>query len=466
MTKRGLIAMICIAMLGGLSAASAQVRPVVEVEEEVYEYVSANNGAGPLWSYGSTCIVRIGEDVYISGLETLPDYKPLNNVRWLLFKRAQDGWELLRDGGDTHEREPCPLVAFPGGPLFLSTNPNTSKPDEYDNEAHPQVLKFLGSPLTGQYEVLVPKWNTQIRFHGHTYRSFAADGRNREFILIYNTAYDKFYWTFYNNKGEWAAQGEVDFPWGAEYPKPQPIRVCYPNVALKDRAVYFCGVSDIMEPYPEWHEFKKKLTGREWDYDFRRLFFTWSDDITSGKFHDWVEIASRDKTAGHIFPGDLWVDPSGDVHVLWNETSTDWRMRDKFFPDVKITQALNYAVVRNGEVIARRTLGIGGEGQSSETPGRGRFHVTEDGRLFVLYYVSGSDAQGNKVSENRIVEIYPDHSLGEPVKVELQHPFTSFMTATWRAGCEPSHIIDVYGTCAGKPGGTLCYARIRLTEGQ
>jgi hypothetical protein len=36
--------------------------PVIEVEEEVYQYQPANNGAGPFWCSGSTCLVRIGEE--------------------------------------------------------------------------------------------------------------------------------------------------------------------------------------------------------------------------------------------------------------------------------------------------------------------------------------------------------------------------------------------------------------------
>jgi len=462
MTGKVLVIMISLAMFAAAGGA-APLNPVVEVEEDVYSYVGANNGAGPLWCSGSTCIVRIGEDVFISGLETLEDFQPLNNVRWLLFKHTAEGWELLRDGGDTHEREPCPLVAFPGGPLFLSVNPNSSKPDQYDSTAQPQVLEFSGDPTDAEYQTLLPKWNRAIDFHGHTYRSFAADGPNREFILLYNTAYDKTYWTFYNSEGEWAAQGEVDFPWGAEYPEPEPVRICYPNVALKDRAVYFCGVSDITEPYPEWRAYKKEITGRDWDYDFRRLFFTWTPDITTTPFAEWVEIASRDKTCGWVFPCDLWVDPAGDVHLLWRERSIDVRLREKFFPDEKLTRALNYAVVREGEVIARQTLAIGGEGESSEMPGQGRFQVTEDDRLFVFYYVSGKDAEGKGISENRVMEMLPDNTHSEPVKVALEHPFTSFMTATWRAGCARSKILDIYGNCTGK-GNTMCYARIRLGE--
>ena len=64
--------------------------------------------------------------------------------------------------------------------------------------------------------------------------------------------------------------------------------------------MHFCGVSDIVEPYPEWRAYKKQLTGKEWDYDFRRLFYTWTPDITREKFRHWVEVASRDKTCGWI----------------------------------------------------------------------------------------------------------------------------------------------------------------------
>ncbi|MBM3477260.1 MAG: hypothetical protein FJX75_28670, partial [Armatimonadetes bacterium] len=69
--------------LSATSIASAQaLQPRVEVEEDVYTYQGANNGSGPMWCHGSTCLVRIGERVFASGLETIPDAKPLNNVRW------------------------------------------------------------------------------------------------------------------------------------------------------------------------------------------------------------------------------------------------------------------------------------------------------------------------------------------------------------------------------------------------
>src|SRR6266850_3528296 len=76
----GLLLMTCTFMR--ISAAPATLpspalQPVVEIEEEVYKYTSANNGAGPLWCSGSSCLVRIGDRVFASGIETLENVKPL-----------------------------------------------------------------------------------------------------------------------------------------------------------------------------------------------------------------------------------------------------------------------------------------------------------------------------------------------------------------------------------------------------
>ena len=67
-----------------LPAAQPALNPVVEAEEIVFRYTPADNGSGPLWCFGSTCLVRAGERVFASGLETLKDCPPLNNCRWQL----------------------------------------------------------------------------------------------------------------------------------------------------------------------------------------------------------------------------------------------------------------------------------------------------------------------------------------------------------------------------------------------
>lgn len=456
--RTSLIVNLCLIL--ATVAATGAVRPVVEVEEDVYSYNSADNGAGPMWCHGSTCLVRIGEAVFAGGLETIADAKPLNNCRWMLFVRGDRGWEKTCFDESGRTREPCPLVGFPDGRLFLSSNP-TLDAEAYAGPARPEVLQFDASDPRAPARTLLPTWLGQPRFTEHSYRSFAADGPNHELILLQNVGYTHAEWSFLDRDGRWSAQGQLKWPWGAEYSKPQPIRVCYPNVALKDRAVHFCGVSDIIEPNETWGAFKKELTGREWDYDFRRLFYTWTPDITSEPFRPWVEIASREKTCGWVTPGDLWIAPNGDVHLLWTERALDERLREKFFPSVRQSHTLNYAVVRDGQVQSRRTLLAAEEGQSDERPGRGRFHVTPDHRLFVFFYVSGSDAGGKSVSENRLLEIGPDADVGPAVRVPLQKPFTDSFTATVRAGSPPSRTLELLGIRQGS-GNTISYARIRI----
>jgi len=56
---------------GATPAIAQSLAPTVELEEDVYSFEPANNGAGPMWCSGSTCLVRVVEDVFVSGLETL-----------------------------------------------------------------------------------------------------------------------------------------------------------------------------------------------------------------------------------------------------------------------------------------------------------------------------------------------------------------------------------------------------------
>ena len=456
------LAGVFLATAGVLQAAAASaLEPIVEIEEEVYRYEPANNGAGPLWCSGSTCLARIGEDVFASGLETLKEGKPLNNCRWLLFKRESTGWQLQQADPRDRTREPSPLAAFPDGRLFLSVNPTLTGTQAYGGPARPEILQFSAKNPKAAADAILPVWEGTPGFTEHSYRSFAADGPNRELILFQNVGDSHSEWTFRDRSGKWSAQGKLQWPDGKEYPKAEPVRVCYPDVALKNRAVYFCGVSDIIEPYPEWRVFKQKLTGQNWDYDFRRLFYTWTPDITHTHLSPWIEIASRDKTCGWISPGDLSVAPDGTVWLVWPERASDERQRAKVFPEARQSHSLNYAEIRDGKVTLRRTLVIQEEGKPGLIASAPRWHRTPDQRLLLVFYVQGTDGNRQGIAENRIMEIRPGGETGVPVKLPLKQPFTSYFTATPRAGSPESNTIEFLGQRAGSPS-AMSYARLRL----
>ena len=52
-----------------------------------------DNGAGPLWCYGAPLVVRQGERVFVSVMETGEGVPPLSNTRWRLFEREEKGLE-------------------------------------------------------------------------------------------------------------------------------------------------------------------------------------------------------------------------------------------------------------------------------------------------------------------------------------------------------------------------------------
>lgn len=453
----------------GALAAETPLRAVVEAEEIVYAFQPANNGAGPMWCHGSTCLVRVGDEVFASGLETIPEAKPLNNCRWTFWRRGADGWQLVRADAEGRTREPAPLVGFPkAGTVFLSANPTLNPPDKSGGgPAQPVLWEFDAGKPGREPRLARPAWATVPKppeFTEHSYRSFAADGPGRELILFHNIGYTHAEWSFRDRTGAWAAQGQLKWPWGAEYDKPEPIRVCYPNVALNRRAVHFVGVSDVIEPYEKWRQFKRELTGQQWDYDFRRLFYTWTPDVTRQPFRPWIEIASRDKTCGWISPGDLWAAPDGAVHIVWTERAIDERLRAKFFPEAKQRHELNYAVLRDGKVESRRTLIAADEGQPGLIASLPRFQITPDRQVFLFCHLQGTDEAGKPFTGNRLMQLRPDGSVVGAVNVPMAHPLTSYFTATPRGGSAPSRTLDLLGTRADTPN-TIAYARIRIEGG-
>jgi hypothetical protein len=250
------------------------------------------------------------------------------------------------------------------------------------------------------------------------------------------------HWCHLSAEGEVLGSGSIQFP----------IRSCYPQVALRDHAAHVMAITDIVEPIQEWKAFKREQTGREWDYVFRILYYTWTPDLTDQPFAEPLEIANVEKTGGHIGNQDLWVDPGGRAYVLYTEREVQSALlRDRFLPGRSVLNSLNLAIAQSGKVVDRHTLI---EGTEDRSPHHARFHSTPDGRLFAVVFTAGKEAR------NEVMQIYPEIQAEDTVTIPLQNPFTSFCVASVRAGNAPSSTLDLFGHCKGS--GTLSYAQVLI----
>lgn len=445
----GWITLCCmVATAGGVSA----VEPKVEVEEIVTRYAPADNGAGPMWCYGSTVIGRIGNHVFLSVIETGKDVPPLCNTRWQLWVRPDSGpWKLVQQEQDYRQREPCPIGVDPGGKIFLSVNPSTQPVGTKYGPCKPMVLVFDAIDPASPYESQEPVWAPGTRFTDHSYRGFSADGKTGELLLlnIHSESGDQFV-SYRNRQGQWQAKGSIHFP----------IRSCYPQVLLKDKAAYVLAIGDIVEPNEDWKKLKFEKTKSQWDYVFRRLFYTWTPDIETVPFAEPIEIDTVEQTAGHITNLDLAVDESGTVQVLYLRQPHHYDfIRDKYFPGEPMTVMLELLIVRNGKVVGKRTTAerTGSEGLR---PSYGRFHTDSKGKQWIV-------AAGwiRKVGKETFGNFLMDCDEQENATIQpivLTHPFGSFFTATTRGGTQPSDTIDLFGIADDNP--NLRYARIKLNR--
>jgi len=218
------------------------------------------------------------------------------------------------------------------------------------------------------------------------------------------------------------------------------------------------AIGDIVEPVEQWRKLKFEKLNREWDYVFRRLFYTWSDDIRSGSFQTPIEIDTVERTGGLIRNLDLYVDKAGRAHVLYLKQPHQYTfLRDKYFPDDPMTLQLEYVVLKDGKVLSRSTLAQG-PSESGLSPSFGRFHVDGAGRLYVIAAGTRNGKFGNFIGRIRSAQEEPEFN-----RLDLKHPFGNFFTNTPRGGSEPSDVIDVFGIADDNP--NLRYARIRIGAG-
>lgn len=462
---RALIAAVWLGLSGCQTLMATEDGFNVSVREStVYTTTDARNGAGPLWNFSSSNIARIGDTVWVSGLRTVPGLPPLNNTECTLWKQTGSAaWSQVATlPGLT--REPCPIGVLNGTRLVISTNPTLNPPGKPGGgPARPGLWEYDPARPDQPPVISEPQWRPGApvdKFTEHSYRSLAVDGARGEIFLMQNIGYTHAEWTFRNSQGQWSSQGKLDWPVKTIGGKDVRLRVCYTVALVHDRAVYLLGVSDVVEPNAEWRDYKRKLTGKEWDYVFRNLYYTWTPDITSVPFQPWLEVASREETAGRITPGDLWLAPDSVVHAVWEEAATDDRLRTKYFPDRPQKKSIGYAAIADGRMVVESQLSAGNPGHSSEVAHWPRIHALSDGNISVLVYVDGVGADGARISNNTILRIRNGHVV-ESVNIPIKNPLTQYVTSTPRAGGIFESGLDILGFMPGNLQ-TLLHAEIGI----
>ncbi len=433
-------------------SAKAGAQATVEIEEIVTSYVSANNGAGPLWCFGSTVIARDGEDVFLSSIETGKDIPPLSNCRWQLWHRGSQGWKLIQHEQEYRQREPCPIAVVPGGPVFLSVNPSTMPPGTKYGPCKPLVMRFDRKSLKDPPTIEEPAFAEGTYFTDHSYRGFGADAETGELLLLnVHNRNAKYFLSHRDPMGVWHERGTIGFP----------IRGAYPQVALRRGAAHVLAIGDIVEPNEEWRKLKKEKTGTDWDYVFRRLFYTYAPAIGKKPFSEPLEVETVDATGGAISNLDLFIDRAGNAHLLYLKMPyANPVLREKYFPKAENNVYLEYAILKDGRPVSRKTLAETCKDGSRLTPGYARFHVGGGEKLYVVAYGSMKNEAGETFSDNFLAAIPQGDEKPSFARLHMKHPLANYFTNTPRGGSKPGDLIDLHGTGADAP--NLRYARIRV----
>jgi len=378
-------------------------------------------------------------------METGADVPPLCNTRPRLYrKRGTEGWQLVWAPPAFREREPCPLVTLGQGRLFLSVNTSVMPPGTYYGKCKPALLEFSRNTLSTPKEH-TPPFPQTATFTDHSYRGIAADSQRDEILLLHIDAQtSEYHYALRKHDGSWDPPGVLAFP----------IRACYPQVVLLNRVAHVLAIGDIVEPVEEWRRYKREKTQREWDYVFRRLFYTWTPHVPTEPFRPPLEIDNVDATGGHITNLDLWLDKQGVAHLLYLRQQTTPLLRERYFPNLPLRTSMEYCTVKDGRLVRKQTLMEGGEGLNTPHPRYGRFHSPDGTRLLVVFAATEPDGTWF----NAVMPLLPQR--GEPTRIPLREPLTVFFTACERGGTKPSLLIDLLGIAQN--GTVLRYACVRI----
>ena len=182
----------------------------------------------------------------------------LNNCRWVLLERMDKSWVRVHRGRGPHPRTFSDGSAWAGRARHLC---------ESDGDARECLCRDVPDRNCGD---LI--WHRMTRNSRDCFHNGKASQVSASILIAASPQMVKMEssWCCRNigythcRSGRssigmatvWQQSGKLRWPI-AEYSKPVPVRLCYPNVAICNRAVHFLGVGDIVEPNEAMAEIQK-----------------------------------------------------------------------------------------------------------------------------------------------------------------------------------------------------------------
>ena len=424
----------------------------VLADESITTTTKSNNGSNPMWCVGAPLLVRDKKGTVWASISVHDSEAPSYcNTHWELWRRPVAGqWERARKGTAATEREPCPLMLLNDESLVLSIQPKILERDISVSGVNvtwfcqPALAVYNPSAIEKEPRLWVPDFGVAAIFDQHSYRGAGVDSARGELLTMVIDRDDIYRPTWRDAAGTWHPLAPITFP----------VRACYPEVVLRNRAAHVFAIGDIVEQNEEWKAEKFRVLKQHWDYAFRRLFYTWSPDLAAEGLRPPIEIDSADDTAGWMENLDMLVDAQNRVHLLWIRRNIQYDfMRDRFFPGQPITESVMHAVIEEGRVVARETLMhrelTAGPMMNGHQFTGGRLHLLPDGRLFAVIVAKDTPAEPTSGSGLYVQQLdLMGKSSAVPVRVPLatSPPERTFFTNTMRGGSQPSHDLDLLGT--------------------
>lgn len=351
--------------------------------EKICDTSPWNNGAGPMWTYGNSCLLRVGDRVFFTTNYVQEDRAPQNNTCMVLYeKNGSAPWRQVFCDEGRFQREPCQLLYLGDDRLALFTAPTReSYPPQTVTSVVPACPMVYVFDISGEVkkcgEIVLPWDEPDYPFRSHTYRGCARDALTGNLFfdcIYYLPGTDGFHcYSVLDDQFRPIRMSKLDFP----------ERGLYHNVVMHGGETYLFALTGVKEKNEEWAAYKEQMGGFDWV--FQKLYMKYTPDITRQEFGPAQVVCDVSATGGWVSNMDC-CRAGDDVLFLTEERNIDEAyMRDRFLPDLPLRSELVLYRYRGGSCVGRVVVDAWDEGDGPRPLYAGVLHTAADGRVYVVW---------------------------------------------------------------------------------